>query len=102
MNYVELESKLKSIPTIETVKPYRSDNFITPWVVGFIPLVKNVSAEISYGEAFGGGYCIGFTLFENEKLMSYEKREGFDWCFMEDEINNISEYVNKVKNEIKL
>lgn len=96
-NYMEIERELRSIPTIKTVSPYQSDNFISPWVIGFIPLTKNIKAEISYGTGFNNDYIIGFTLFENGKLMPYERREKYDRCFMENEIDIIFDYVQELK-----
>jgi len=100
-DYIEVESAIRAIPGIITVTPYRTNNLITPWVTGFIPLVDGIEAEITYGTAFGGGYSVGFTLFKNQKLMPIEDREAYDKCFMDYEIKQIAAYAETVKEQLK-
>lgn len=99
-NYIEIERELNAIPGIKSTHPYRSDNFMTPWVVGFIPLAKSYKAEISYGEALGGGYAIGFTLFIDGRLAPYTIRKNYDKCFMDDEIGEIVDHANSIVNQL--
>lgn len=96
MNYLQLENiLLKHVENIKGVEPYKSNNFITPWVVGFVELNKNYKYEISYGTAFRGGWCIGVTLLKNNKPINDLK---FNKCFLHTEILDINDFINKIKN----
>ena len=98
MTYLELENKLRNLKGIEPAF-YQSDNFITPWVVGFIKIGKRFEYEISYGTAFGGGWCIGVTLLYNKRLL--KDRTKYSKCFFDDEIYKINDFITEMKKEIK-
>ena len=96
--YIEVEQAIHALPGVKAVRPYSGGNFFTPEVVGFIPIARNIKAEISYGKAVGAdGYAIGFTMFENEHIMAYAKREPYDKCFADSDINEIPKHVEWVK-----
>ena len=97
MTYLELENKLRNLKGIELAF-YQSDNFITPQVVGFIKIGKGLEYEISYGTAFGGGWCIGVTLSYNKRL---SKDRTNNKCFFDDEIYKINDFITEMKKEIK-
>ena len=99
MNYIELErTLLTNIKNIKSVKPYESNNIITPWVVGFVPIGNDIKYEVSYGAVFGGGWCIGLTPFYKGKLM--EDRNNYSKCFFDDEINNIDNFIVDMKQQL--
>jgi len=100
MTYQEIESKLRNLKGIEIVRSYQNDNFMTPDTIGFIPLNKEYRIKVAYGNGFTyGTWIIGLTLFKDTKLPPYEERVPYDKMFMDYEIDQIDEYINKIKEE---
>lgn len=96
MNYIDVERELRGkINGIEIVRPYESDNFVTPNVIGFVPIGKSYKYEISYGIGFGGGWIVGVTLFKNGRL--YKNLQGSNKCFLIEELDDLNQHIRKYK-----
>ena len=98
MDYKEIESKLMNLKNMR-IEHKQGGNFITPNVVGYMRINSTITAEISYGTAFGGGYAVGFTIFKNGRLQKpFDRLEGYDKMFLENEINEINLHAEYVRS----
>lgn len=101
MNYTEVERQLITNVNGLKICYANGENFITPNIVGFVHLNKDIKVEISYGK-FLNDWIVGATVFKKNIQLHVEKRGIYDKAFQINDIEGLNKHIDFIKENINL